>query len=415
MTARRADRPNKSGPLVFHVKHKPRSIATSSTASPRHAPQCRSEDTTHSRRTRTRRLATVLIGLVALLAVGCASISSPDGWAGPVGDEDLLIIHEDDGVLAAVQLQNGSAPMLLWRFPADSDDLEFSGIYAQPILDRDRLYIVGFEGIAVALDISGNRPVQIWPAPIELDANVVATPVLSGSQLYVATDRGDVVTIDVNDGTITDVLPLDGSRIWSGGVIDGGVLYVAGLDRRLLTAVSLGPNVSVRWERETPGAVRGDLTLLDELLLVGTFDGTLHAYDIDADGVERWSFEGDGGWFFAPTLPAGDRVYAVTMRGGVYSLNRQGSPIWAQQLEDSEFRVRPIIAGRVLIVADRNGVLTGLDLTDGRTVWSQKLDGAQFDAQPLIVGSKVIYVTTKGEIVSVDPATGAFSRFELGG
>jgi outer membrane protein assembly factor BamB len=103
------------------------------------------------------------------------------------------------------------------------------------------------------------------------------------------------------------------------------------------------------------------------------------------------------------------------MRGSVYTLDRAGGELWSQEFEDAEFRVKPIIAESVLIVADRNGLLTGLDLTDGRTVWSQELENAQFDATPLVVGSKVIYVTTRGEIVSVDPVTGAIRRFELGG
>ena len=399
MSARRAD--VAAADTMFHVKHDRREADRG----PRG----------FSRRLRSRRLLPLFAALVAVLAIGCATISSPDGWAGPVGDGDLLIIHENDGQLAALELNEGSAPRVLWRFPADSDDLSFDGIYAQPILDGNRLYVIGFEGIVVALDISGPLPQQIWAAPLELEADVVATPILSGSQLYVATDRGEVVTVDADTGLVLNRLPLRDSRIWSSGTLEGGTLYIASLDDRSLTAIAPGLNASVRWERETAGAVRADLALLGELLLVGTFDGTLHAYDVDNEGAERWSFEGDGGWFFAPTLPAGDRVYAVTMRGGVYNLDRNGDEIWSQVLADSEFRVQPIIASQVLIVADRNGKLSGLDLADGRTVWTQELDGAQFDAAPLIVDSRVIYVTTKGEIVSVDPSNGAISRFELGG
>jgi outer membrane protein assembly factor BamB len=326
-----------------------------------------------------------------------------------------LIIHESDGVLAAVELRDGSTPAVLWRFPTDADDIDFDGIYAQPILDGDRLYIAGYAGLVVALENLKATPDEVWSAPLDLEANIVGTPVLEGSLLYIATDEGEVVTVDADTGAVLGRLPIADSRLWSAAVLDQGVLYVAGLDEPGLTALDAGPNVSLRWERDTTGAVRSDLAMLGELLIVGTFDGVLYAYDVDAQGAERWQFTGDGGWFFAPTLIAGDRIYAVTMRGSVYTLDRAGGELWSQEFEDAEFRVKPIIAESVLIVADRNGLLTGLDLTDGRTVWSQELENAQFDATPLVVGSKVIYVTTRGEIVSVDPVTGAIRRFELGG
>lgn len=383
----------------------------------RHRPGCDEQHNMfHVKHPDRRSLIWVALLALVLLAAGCATISSPDGWAGPVGDSDLLIVHESDGVIAAVELRDAGPPIVRWRFPADGDDIDFSGIYAEPILDGDRLYLFGFDGLGMALDISGPRPQQLWPAPLDFGAHIVSTPILDGSQLYVTTDHGEVVTVDAERGTVLGRLALGESRIWSRSVLEGGTLYVAGLDRRELSAVAPGPNATVLWERETPGAVRADLELLDDLLVVGTFDGTLHAYDITAEGAERWAYEGaDGGWFFAPTLPAGDRVYAVTMRGGVYSLDRDGRELWAQQMGDAEFRVQPIIAGQVLIVADRNGTISGLDLADGAEVWSREIEDAKFDARPLLVGSEVIFVTTKGELVSIDPVDGAFSRFELGG
>jgi outer membrane protein assembly factor BamB len=382
---------------VFHVKHPLTSAAS-------------------IRGTRPRRLTWVAFLLFGMLALGCTRISSPDGWAGPVGDSQLLIVHESDGVLAGVELTASGPPIVRWRFPADGDEIDFDGLYAEPILDGDRIYLFGFNGLALALDISGAQPQQVWAAPLDLGAHIVSTPTLDGSRLYVTTDHGEVVTVDADRGTVLGRLALGDSRIWSRALLDGGTLYVAGLDKRSLTAIAPGPQASVLWQRDTTGAVRSDLALLGELMIVGTFDGTLHAYDIDNEGNERWAYEGpDGGWFFAPVLPAGDRVYAATMRGGVYSIDRDGHEIWTREVPDSEFRVQPIIAGQVLVVADRNGTITGLNLSDGAEVWSREILDAKFDARPILVGSEVIYVTTKGELVSIDPASGAFQRFELGG
>jgi outer membrane protein assembly factor BamB len=378
----------------IHVKHAPRPLG-------RRAP----------------RFAWLALMLVGLLALGCSQISSPDGWAAPVGDSELLIVHEGNGVLAGVELRDGGPPVVRWRFPADSDDIDFDGLYAEPILDGDRLYLFGYNGLGLALELSSSGPPrQVWAAPLDLEAHVVSTPILDGLQLYVTTDRGEVVTVDAERGQVLGRLALGESRIWSRALLDRGTLYVAGLDKRSLTAIAPGPQASVRWQRDTAGAVRSDLTLLGELMIVGTFDGTLHAYDIDADGAERWAYAGpDGGWFFAPLLPAGDRVYAATMRGGVYSLDRDGREIWTRELADAEIRVQPIIAGQLLIVADRNGTISGLDLTDGAEVWSREIGDAKFDAHPILVGSQVVFVTTSGELVSINPSNGAFQRFELGG
>ena len=351
-----------------------------------------------------RRPAVFVLGLLALVAAGCTGrIGSADGWAGPVVAGDLVLMQERPGKLVALRIQDGVS-RVEWRFPDDDDDFDLKAIYATPIVDGDRVYVAAWSGDVVALELGPGAPLVRWA--VELPDPVVGTPAFDGATLYVGTGGGEIVPIAVAGGAVGPPLARSEERFWSDPQLDGPVLYVAGLDRRV-RALDLASG-GERWLEKLGGAVAGDAALDGDLLLVGALDRTLYALDVDAGGSERWIFDGDG-WFWARPLVVGETVYAGTAKGSVYAVDRRdGKQVWQFPSDSGQIRARPILVAGVLLVAGREGVLYGLDPQTGDMQWSRTLaEGTRLLADPLELESRVLYVDTRGNLIEVDPQSGA--------
>ena len=394
---------------MFHVKH-PQTIHNLRPMNPSEAAPTTPSVLTRSGRTRGRRSLLAAVAVLVLLATGCATISSPDGWAAPVADRGLVFVHDDDGGLVAVRLLDEGLQEV-WRFPSESDDLDFKAIYATPILDGGALYLVAYDGIVIALDSANGRPLTSWPGPVDVGDTIIATPAFDGQNLLVATDGGRVVTIDVSNGTITGELLSGGGRLWSSPVSDARSVYVGDFDQSRITAIDRA-NGSERWSLDLNGGVLGSLTLDGQLLFAGSVGRSLYALNVDT-GAERWRFDGDG-WFAGRPLVAGDIVYAATLGGSVYAINiARGTERWRFTNGDEEFRSQPVLVGGTLVVASRDGLLIGLNPSTGDLLWEQSPDAGRFFADPLVLDSDILYVSDQGDLVRVSPRDGAFQLLSM--
>ena len=352
-----------------------------------------------------------LLLVLPLLAACTTDVNNPDGWAAPVQSGDLTILQEKSGEFAAVRLNATDNPgtpdvdeRVAWRFPGDDDDVDLDAVYANPILDGNMLYVAGYSGEIVALDLTLEPPRIVWLR--DLDEHVIATPAYDGRILYIGTEAGTIVPITVQSGAVGPPLAQAGERIWSEPLLEGGSLYVAALDDRV-RAISIADGRE-RWTMTLTGAIPGDAHIEGGLLVVGSFDRTLHAFDADS-GAEEWAFPGDG-WFWARPVIAGDTVYAASTRGSVYALDADsGAPRggnWPFNALDSEIRSAPVLVGGLLVVAAEEATIWGIDPATGELRWTASLPGHQFLADPLVLDSGLLYATMRGDLIEIDPQTG---------
>ncbi|MSQ41726.1 MAG: membrane protein insertion efficiency factor YidD [Dehalococcoidia bacterium] len=387
----RAEGADGQAPPVFHVKH---NVA--------------------SARTRQRALLVLAVSLLSVLAAGCASVAQAKGWASPIRSGELVIAQTKNGVVSALQLTGGelkgSEAKLLWSFPGDDDDIDLKAVYGTPAVAGSTLYIASYSGLMVALDLKTGRPSGAWGGPIDLGDRVVASPLLIGDMLYVTTERGSVVAIDARTGARRQLTQIEATRIWGSPQADAGTLYLATLDSRLV-AVDRSEG-GVRWSRDL-GAVAGDLRIDDGLLLVGSFDRELRALDLSAEGAPRWSFKGDA-WFWGRPLVSGDTIYAATVNGTVYAIDRaSGRERWHSAGNAPRTHSAPVLAGGVLVIASGEGRVTGIDPANGATKWNVRQEGRRFFADPLVLESGVVYLDDSGALWLVEPASGLMQRVNV--
>ncbi len=162
------------------------------------------------------------------------------GGAGPAVDGGIVVAPFSSGELVAIRADNGRP---LW---ADSlapsrrtDEMSaLAQIRAEPVIDDGRVYAISAGGILAAFDSrSGQR---LW----DRDIGGLQSPWIAGRQLYQIANDGQLVAVSVDTGRILWVASLPAFAdekershpiLWSGPVMAGGRLLIAGSDGSLLT------------------------------------------------------------------------------------------------------------------------------------------------------------------------------------
>lgn len=388
---------------MFHVKHSRATATPGATA--KVTPDSPPRTMFHVKH---RRLIVGVAGLLALVSAGCANIQSPEGWASPVEVDGDVLVQSASGQLTLVDPATGA---ISWTYPdEDSSDRAF---YATPIIEGNAAFVADYSGRVMRLTLGEGAPAEAWA--VDLGAHIVATPLLEAGTLYVPTANGRIAVIDAATGSVTDTLRTSDRRIWGAPALQSGTLYLGDLDNGSTVAINASTG-DVVWEQEISGPTAADLALDGDLLLVGAFDQRLHALEVASGGNERWAFAGDG-WFLARPLVRDGVVYAVTMNGLVYAIDRAtGAQVWAfEPGEGAQFRAAPVLAGDTLIVAARDGRVFALNRASGEVEWSQDVTTeGNLNANPFIVDNNIYLVTSRHDLVRVDASNqGAFQAVPL--
>lgn len=410
-----------TGGRMFHVKHIHKFIhkggrnAVSCGQNAEDQARLESPRSPHPRRT-VGRLALMLAALSLLLA-GCGSVAEAAGWSAPIVLPDgSVLIQTKPGEVRAIDPSSGSER---WHFPNSVKTENASKrvskpvkgtFYAAPVLDRDRVYLVSYDGHLVRLDRTRNDLANPWT--VELRESVVATPVLNGGRLFVATEAGEVLVVNTEDGAIVGRHRTSDGRVWGSPLIAADLLIVPNFDAKKTHALRLADGQPA-WITEATGGSIASVVSSGPNVLVGSLDGALYALDA-ATGERRWTFSGDG-WMAGAPLVAGDTIYAPSMGGSVYALSLDGQQRWQFSLdaEKPELRATPVLVNGVLVAAARRGVVVGLDPATGQQRWRTPIADVRLDANPMVIDGSVYLMTTKHALFRVDAATGAQQQISV--
>lgn len=299
----------------------------------------------------------------------------------PALAEDVIAISQVDRHVVLLDRATGE---VLWRsrLPAT--------LGAGPLLADDRVFVATQEdgGGVYALRLSTGR--RIWSLDV---GNVVAPLALEERALYAATDRGVVVRLD----------PVTGARLWR--TVLGAPVYAAPLPVQGSVAIATtgdslylleADNGSVRARRATPGSVLAAPAYSGGLIVVGTMDGWLVAYDAGTL-APRWHLRTDGP-LVGHVAIRGRTAWAATARGTVWAVPLDSGAVAARSFATGMvLRSGPAVTADGVLLAGASGELARFTAT-GRRTWSARLDGPL--SEPVIVYERsLLAVSDLGDVV----------------
>ena len=352
-----------------------------------------------------------------LLIVGATSCTGRDiggvgaGWNGLAASDGIVYVGTKDGRVQALSDNGFEGVRPSWTFPQAEGTNDLQGVYSSPIVVGNLLYVAAENGYLYALDVeNGSISDRGWRRPQGQPERL--EPLVSGPAydpindlVVVTSEDGNLYAYDDDTGEQIWDRPFSaGDKIWSTPAVSNGVAFF-GSHNGYIYSVNLATGEE-EWSRRTDGVVAGRPLLVDGMVVAGSFDKKLYAFDAQ-DGTPRWQFEGTN-WFWAGAVSNGDLIFAPNMDGHIYALDTDGILQWKFDAGDSIVSP-PVLVPRGLVVAARNGRLTLLDIStsegrssDQRVLSSQTLGDSQIKAPIVAVGESVYVGSEDGSVRRIE-------------
>ncbi len=315
----------------------------------------------------------------ALLLVACTRIGIPEGWSSPVVDGDTLYVGTMDGDFRAIELESGAK---IWDFDLTGEE-DRRAVYGRPAVLEGKIYFGGYDGIMYALTDDGR---SLWDREVGDLSPLVGGPVVADGVVMIGSSDGTFYAFDAGDGSRQWVFPT-GNRVWSTPVAQDGVVYFGSLDHNVY-ALNISDG-SEKWRFNARGGVTATPLLHDGRLYIGSFASVFYALDAET-GSEIWRFDRSDSWFWGGAATNGDLVFAPSLDGMVYALDRlSGDLVWTLPTRGPVIGAPAVVSGRLV---------TGS--SDGR-VWLREL-GDGDDVRSCDIGSRIrSSITAQGDLVLV--------------
>lgn len=314
----------------------------------------------------------------------------------PATDGERIYLPLASGLIISLKAADGQ---LFWK-------ADFGGeISASPIADERSVYIaseaVGEQGSTPrangalrALGREGGITQWMRTLPMPIRGSLIANDV----NLFGGSTDGRVYAIRKKTGDISWVMQHSASFA-SHPVIFGLNLYIGSNDGYLL---SLNQNTGkTNWRYRTRGAIRGRVVVENGIVYFGSADGYVYALK-EADGRLKWRRRTGAG---VQTVGfAQNGLLVASLDNFVYLLSfREGDRLWKRQLA-GRIAAEPLttLDGALFTpLSSSTGVV--LDLRDGKQLNSLPIGEDNSMAASPIVAGKILFVTTRHGLL-------AFSR-----
>ena len=276
---------------------------------------------------------------------------------------DSVFVGLQDARVIALDKETGE---LRWQF--ETGRL----ILSSPVVYEGVVYIGSNDWRLYALDAVTGRPRWsfkadnvIWAAP------AVHPPALAFNDIH-----GKLYILDSDTGKRRfDYITFASAK--GGPVFNGERVYIADA-RGLVWAVD--------WtQREFP---------LEKTLLWVRFQ-LWHFGLVDSPGQQKgfvWAFRQKDGKFVTTPAVAWGKVYAASLSGSLFALDREtGTKVWEFKA-DAPFEAPPTIVGDVVLIGDTSGRLYAIDAVTGEKQWDVSID-SPITSTP-VVADGVLYLTS---------------------
>lgn len=195
------------------------------------------------------------------------------------------------------------------------------------------------------------------------------------------------------------------SALWPAPPVRSGdwPTYGRTVHRSNHTLDHISPGLIARWSRPVPGPLTAGPVIAGGKILIGSADGTLHAFGID--GAPAWKFSALSR-IQASAAVVDNTAYVTSYDGNLYALDLHTGWLRWQFATASWIVATPTVHSGLVITACYAGLVYAVEPLSGSLIWRFSVGDDFVDQAPTISGQGLIIVTVKGSVVRVDLASG---------
>jgi outer membrane protein assembly factor BamB len=234
--------------------------------------------------------------------------------------------------------------------------------------------------------------------------------------------RGSIYALEASTGELKWEFGTH-KAVWSSPSYENGKIYAGDLSGTVYSIdASSGEKL---WEFKSPNPVFSSPTSSGSNIYYGTRDmdahqlsedGEFFLYSLSAeDGTVDWKKEMDQGVFGSPAVVNGT-IYVGDQNGTVHAIESStGGTEWSFEVRGNEdsgdpaqrfgLVLSPTVDDGVVYVPSYNGILYGLDASDGEEIWNASVNGI-VASSPAVTDDSVYIGNYHGEFYSIDKQTG---------
>lgn len=254
----------------------------------------------------------------------------------------------------------------------------------------------------------------LWHNSIEESQGAVLSPVFENGAVYAAGTHGRIVSFDPGSGAQAGII--DTERRLSGGIGTGEGMLLVGTFEGEVLAYDLKSG-SLLWTAQVSSEVLSPPQAASGMVVVRTVDGRIFGLEADA-GKRKWIYQGATPSLtvrsFAGVLISGDRVYAGFPGGKLVVINLpNGSAAWeavvarprgATELERiADITSLPALDEQQICAAAHQGRAACFEIDAGNQIWSKDVSVNA----ALAMDNHYVYISdSQGSVAAYDKKDG---------
>jgi outer membrane protein assembly factor BamB len=333
----------------------------------------------------------IFLGMILSACSGAAFAAT--SWPGVLVTEDTAFVAYNTAVYA-LNLDNGS---LKWTFPPEpNNDITF---YSDPVLTpQGELLVGGYNNVLYSLDPQNGN--QIWTFE-DADDRFIGSPLVTDGAIFAPSADRTVYALDLNGNLMWSFEAEE--PLWARPTIDGEMIFFTSMDHNLYALAA--ENGDLVWSQDLGGASVSTPALSeDDRLYVGTFAKEVLALDTNR-GEILWKSPIQG-WIWASPVLDGDQLYIGDLDGFFYALDATtGDENWQLQ-PDGKIAAKPLVMDERVYFTTENGSLVAIN-RDGSPVFTQNLGGRIF-SRPVLAGDLILVTPIEADelVIALDSEGG---------
>lgn len=253
----------------------------------------------------------------------------------------------------------------------------------------------------------------LWQTNIGEAGNYEFSPMIEAGYAYAASSEGEIVKLDVNNGK--ELWRVKTGETLSGGVGVGGSLVLVGTQQGVIYAYDL--NGKLQWKSRLSSEVLSAPKYFDGTVIVRTGDSRIFGINAN-DGSRKWVYGRT-----SPSLTLRSSAGVVVDSGAVYAgfaggklisvRADNGKVLWEASVAQpkgvteieriADITSQPVIDGPLVYAVAYQGRIAAVDRVSGRVVWNRDISSLT----GLSAEDGRIYVShALGSVYSLDYTTG---------